>query len=247
MKPPNKPPSPTAEGGASPVAIRSRQKSGLGGGAAIRKIMNTALNRSLAIFILIFSIVSSRADFVIQEKTYIDLGVTNFGNCVVTIKIKGDKIRTDSVCDPSGSISLIMDLNTGESTELLPDQKQAVKSQINNAAAKIAPPKLQDTGKAETVAGYTAEVYTWTNNNSGGTVWVAKDFPNFAKIQPQFEKMSQDNQPDEPDAYALGMVIKVKTYEEGALNPVMTLASVNEEPVDPSAFEIPKDYHIISQ
>jgi Domain of unknown function (DUF4412) len=205
------------------------------------------MKRTLIFFIFISTIIAARADFVIQQKVYIDLGWTNFGNCVATMKIKGDKIREDSVCDPSGNISVIMDLNTRESTELLYDQKQVLTTKANNGTTpNTALPKLQDTGKTETVAGYEAEIYTWTNNGSGGTVWVAKDFPNYAKIQPQLEKMAKMLQDKEPDAYALGMVVKIKPYEEGALNPVMTLVSVKEEPVDASIFEIPKDYQVIN-
>ena len=197
-------------------------------------------------FVFFFIIAAARADFVIQQKAYIDLGVTNFGDCSATMKIKGDKIRVDSVCDlssPSGNISTIMDLSARELTELYHGEKQMLKRKVNiDTAGNATIPKLQDTGKTETVAGFAAEIYTWTNNDLSGTVWVAKDFPNYSKIQPQLEKMAKMSADNEPDAYALGMVVKIKETQEGALNPVMTFVSMKEEPVDDSVFEIPKDY-----
>ena len=120
---------------------------------------------------------------------------------------------------------------------------------MNNGATNAGPPKLQDTGKTETVGGYNAEIYTWTNinNNSGGTIWVAKGFPNYAKIKAQLDKlnnspMSQMSKGMAPDTSALsGMVVKTKAEVQGQ-EITTTLVSAQEEPVDSSVFEIPQDY-----
>jgi uncharacterized protein DUF4412 len=127
---------------------------------------------------------------------------------------------------------------------------QQMKNRLNNGDTNAATPKLQDTGKAETVGGYNAEIYTWTNTseNSGGTVWVAKNFPNYSEIKTQLDKLSkspmgQMTKNMAPDTTSLpGMVIKTIAQVQGQ-EITMTLISAREEDVDASAFEIPKDYH----
>ena len=181
----------------------------------------------------------------------------------MTMKIKGDRIRVDMAAGPMGNVSTIMDLDAGDSTTLLHQQKMAMKisaaqmqqmmqkmkGRLNNDATNAETPKFQDTGKTETVGDYNAEIYTWTNNNnnSGGTIWVAKDFPNYAEIKTQLDKLSkssfgQMSKGIAPDTSTLpGMVVKTKAEVQGQ-EITMTLISAQEEPVDASAFEIPKDY-----
>jgi hypothetical protein len=216
------------------------------------------MKRTLAFLTLISAIVAARADFVIQQKMEGDLQ-----NGDMTMKIKGDKISVDTAAGPMGNMSTIMDLGAGDSTTLLHQQKiamkispvqmqgmmQQMKGRLNSSDTNAAPPKLQDTGKTETVGGYAAEIYTWTNNNSnsGGTVWVAKNFPNYAEIKTQLDKlnkspMGQMSKGMAPDMSALpGMVVKTKAEVQGQ-EITMTLISAQEEPVDASVFEIPKDY-----
>jgi hypothetical protein len=217
------------------------------------------MKRTLAFLTLISTMVAARADFVIQQKME---SATQNGD--MTMKIKGDKIRVDMAVGPMGNISTIMDLGgAGDSTTLLHQQKMAMKisaaqmqqmmqqtkERLNNGNANAATPKLQDTGKTGMVGGYSAEIYTWTNNpsNSGGTIWVAKDFPNYAEIKTQLDKlnkspMGQMSKGMAPDTSTLpGMVVKTKAEVQGQ-EITMTLISAQKEPVDASAFEIPKDY-----
>lgn len=216
------------------------------------------MKRTLAFLTFISTVAAARADFVIQQK--MESAAQN-GN--MTVKIKGDKIRVDMAAGPMGNMSTIMDLDAGDSTTLLHQQKMAmtisavqmqqmmqqVKSRMNNGGTNAAPPKFQDTGNAETVGGYDAEIYTWTNynNNSGGMIWVAKNFPNYAEIKTQLDKltkspMGQMSKGMTPDMNSLpGMVVKTKAEVQGQKITV-TLISAQEEPVDASDFEIPRDY-----
>jgi hypothetical protein len=213
---------------------------------------------TLIFFIFFFTIIATRADFVIQQKME-----SAMQNGDMTIKIKGDKIRVDMAVGPMGNMSTIMDLDAGDSTTLMHQQKmvmkisaaqmqqtmEQMKGRLNNGATNAEPPKLQDTGKTETVSGYDAEIYSWTNNNnnSGGTVWVAKKIPNYAKIKAQLDKLNkspigQMAKGMAPDTTVLpGMVVKTKSEMQGQ-EVTTTLISAQEEPVDASVFEIPKDY-----
>jgi Domain of unknown function (DUF4412) len=216
------------------------------------------MKQTLAFLTFISFVVAARADFVIQQKME-----SAMQNGDMTMKIKGDKIRVDMAAGPMGSMSTILNLGVGDSITLLHSQKMAMKisaaqmqqmmqqekSRLNNGVTNAEPPKLQDTGKAETVGGYDAEIYTWTNNNnnSGGTIWVAKKFPNYAEIKTQLDKlnkspMGQMSKGLAPDTSALpGMVVKTKAEVQGQ-EITTTLISAREEPVDASVFEIPKDY-----
>jgi Domain of unknown function (DUF4412) len=216
------------------------------------------MKRTLVFLTLISTMAAARADFVIQEKME-----STMQNGDMTMKFKGDKIRVDMPAGPMGDMSTIMDLAAGDSTTLLHSQKMAMKISAaqmqqmmqqmkggsNNGATNAEPPKLQDTGKTETMGGYDTEIYSWTNNNnnSGGTVWVAKSFPNYAKIKAQLDKlnnspMSQMSKGIAPDMSILpGMVVKTKADVQGQ-EITMTLISAQEAPVDAAIFEIPKDY-----
>jgi hypothetical protein len=216
------------------------------------------MKRTLVFPVLILTLVAARADFVIQQK--VESAMQN-GDTIM--KIKGDKIRVDMASGPAGNMSTIVDLNAGDSTALMHDQKiamkisaaqikqmmESMKSRINNGVITNAgAPPLQDTGKTETVGAYDTEIYTWTNNNNmGGTVWVAKNFPNFAQLKVQLERLNQSpmgqmSKGMAPDTSALpGMVVKTKARVQGQ-DITTTLISAKEEPVDATVFDIPKDY-----
>jgi hypothetical protein len=79
------------------------------------------------------------------------------------------------------------------------------------------------------------------------TLWVARDFPNYAAIKADRDKIDQWNLAGvgkgmTPDLRLLpGMVVKTQTEIQGRTI-VVTLVSAKVEPVDPAAFEIPGDY-----
>ena len=211
---------------------------------------------------LTFSILAARADLVLQQNVE-----SATINGTITTQIKGNKIRVDMPSGPQGAMSTIMDLSSGDSTTLLHDQKVAMTvpgAQIKQMAENLkkaragsetnaAPPKFQDTGKTEKVGNYDAEIYTWSSpDGANQTVWVARDFPNFAKIKVQMDKLNdspvgQMSKGVAPDVNTLpGMVVKTQMEVNGQ-KITSTLVSVKEDSVDASIFQTPKDYQQMTQ
>src|SRR5438132_3221924 len=121
---------------------------------------------SLALsFCLFNSAPASRADVTIVQK------VEGLGNpSEMTIKIKGDKVRIDA----SPQVTTIFDGKTGETINLMKDQKTVVRISADRMKAaaetikKFNPqkentekPKLVSTGKKETINGYETEQYVY--------------------------------------------------------------------------------------
>ncbi|MGB7768091.1 MAG: DUF4412 domain-containing protein [Verrucomicrobiia bacterium] len=215
------------------------------------------MKRILILSGLAFSLVAARADLVLKQN--IESAMLNG---TVTTQIKGNKIRVDMPATSQGAMSTIMDLNSGDSITLLHPQKIAMKvpgAEIKQMAENMKkarmgdetnapPPKFHDTGKAEKVGGYDAEIYTWSSpDGASQTVWVAKNFPNYAKIKIQMDKLNdspvaQISKGTAPDVNTLpGMVVKTEMEMNGQ-KVTSTLVSVTEQPVDASIFETPKDY-----
>ncbi len=221
------------------------------------------MKRIFVLVALVFTIVTARADLVLEQK--IESAMIN-GNTTTTIK--GDKIRVDMPATPQGAISTIMDVNTGDSVTLMHGQKVMIKisgaeikqtaenmkkARANGAAANAEPPKFHDTGKTEKVGDYSTEIYTWSSpDGANQTVWVAKNFPNYARIKVQMDKLSnspvaQMSKDTSPAVCALpGMVVKTQMEVNGQ-KLTSTLVSVKEESVDASAFDVPKDYKLMTQ
>jgi hypothetical protein len=188
-------------------------------------------------------------------------------NGTVTTQIKGNKIRVDMPATQQGAMSTIMDLDSGDSVTLLHQQKVAMKvpgAAIKQMAQKMKearasavtnapPPTFRDTGKIENVSGYDTEIYSWSSpDGANQTVWVAKNYPNYAKIKVQMDKLNNSpvariSKGTAPDVSNLpGMVIKTQMEMNGQ-KVTSTLVSVHEESVDASIFETPKDYQEMTQ
>ena len=119
--------------------------------------------------------------------------------------------------------------------------------------------KPLDTGNADLVGGYNAEIYAWAadrklwsdTNGMIETLWVAKDFTNYENIKADLARLDRANvsfpgKGMQPAISTLpGMVVKsrliVKMGETVQTINIMLL-SAKEEPVDPSIFEVPGDY-----
>lgn len=211
---------------------------------------------------LALGVVVARGDLVLQQNVE-----SAMINGTVTTQIKGDQIRVDMPSSPQGSMSTIMDLNSGDSTTLLHDQKAAMKisgAQVKQMAEAIKKSragagtdpkslKFDDTGKTEKVNNYTAEIYTWSSpDGAKQTVWVAKDFPDYSKIKVQMDKLNnspivQMSKGATPDVSTLpGMVVKTQMEMNGQ-KITSTLVSVKESSVDASIFQAPKDYKEMTQ
>jgi len=218
--------------------------------------------RILILLGLAFSLAAVRADLVLKQNIE-----SAMMNGTVTTQIKGNKIRVDMPATAQGAMSTIMDLNSGDSVTLLHQQKVAMKvpgAEIKQMAENMKkaragagtnapPPQFHDTGKTEKVGDYDTEVYTWSSpDGADQTVWVAKNFPDYAKIKVQMDKLNnspvaQFSKGAAPDVGTLpGMVVKTQMEMNGQ-KITSTLVSAKEESVDASIFETPKDYQEVAQ
>jgi hypothetical protein len=220
------------------------------------------MKRPLICLGLAVSLVAAHADLVLQQTVE-----SAMINGTVTTQIKGDKIRVDMPATPQGAMSTIMDLNSGDSVTLMHDQKAAmkvpgaqIKQMVENmkkarasAGTNAPPPKFVDTGKAETVGSYNAEIYNWSSpDGANQTVWVAKDFPDYAEIKVQMDELNnspiaQISKGTAPDVSTLpGMVVKTQMEMNGQ-KVTSTLVSAKEQSVDASIFQTPQGYQEITQ
>ena len=170
-----------------------------------------------------------------------------------TIKIKGDKARTDL----AQQVSMITNGASGETITLMHAQKaflkvsaaqtKAMMEQLQKLKPNTEPPKLTATGKKEKVGNYECEIFSSNLGGVGVTYWIAKDFPNYPAVLAQMEKlqagsisaMGKGVMPELKDFP--GMVIKTE-MDMGGKKVSTVLISAKEENVDPAIFDIPKDY-----
>jgi hypothetical protein len=208
--------------------------------------------RNWVILLLIISsglLVSARADLTIIQR--VD-GAGQNGD--VTVKIKGDKERIDAPTQPTR----IIDGKTGQMTDLINDKKTFVRisaEQIKAAAetinkfdrgSKPAAPKLNPTGKKETVSGFETEEYVFEAPQFKASFWVATKFPDAAGILKQMQapiagawKPSNMGMPDYTDFPGLPLKTVISV---GSNQVVTTIISITKDPVNAAEFEIPKDF-----
>jgi hypothetical protein len=172
-----------------------------------------------------------------------------------TIRIKGDKARTDL----AQQVSVLTDGATGENITLNHTQKTYLRispAQIKAMIEQVQkmrppggePPKLTPTGKKEKVGAFECEIFTTTFGGVNVTYWLAKDFPNFPAIMAQMEKLQAGG----ISAMTKGLMPDLKEFPGMQLKTEMDLArkkvtttiiSAKDDTVDPIIFVIPKDYH----
>ena len=193
-----------------------------------------------------------RADLVIVQ--HVDGGGQSGDQ---TIRIKGDKARTDL----AQQVSMITNGATGEIVTLMHGPKtflkvtaaqtKAMLEQLQKLAPSAAGPKLVPTGKKEKVGNYDCEIFTANLGAVSVTYWVAKDFPNYPAVLEQMGKF----QAGSISAMGKGMMPQVKDFpgmqiktemDIGGKKVSTVLVSAKEENVDPAGFEIPKDYKEVS-
>jgi hypothetical protein len=174
-----------------------------------------------------------------------------------TIRIKGDKARTDL----TPTVSMITDGATGEMITLMhsgrtylklsPDQTKAMMDQLQKFRTSPEPAKLVPTGKKEKIGDYDCDIFTANLGAMTITYWIASTFPNYQDVLAQLEKfqagtisaMGKGLMPELKDFP--GMIIKTE-LDLGGKKTVTTLISAKEENVDPGIFAIPKGYTEIS-
>jgi hypothetical protein len=201
---------------------------------------------------LVCAAAGARADLVIQQQI-----VTPNYKGDATMKIKGTKIRLDMYVGQPQALSAITDLNTGETINLLHAQKlyskspgQPVKQAPSPGTASRAPVP-RPTGKTQKVGAYDTELYTWTNSRGiTGTIWVAKNYPDYARIRADFamlDKTAGANTDITPALSALpGMMVRSQVTS-GSQMITVALISAREGPLDASLFGVPRDYKAMPQ
>ena len=193
-----------------------------------------------------------RADLVIVQKVE---GSGQSGE--QTIKIKGDKARTDM----AQQVSMITDGASGDVVTLMhapktflkvtAAQTKAMLEQMQKLKPAGEPPKLTATGKKEKIGNYECEIFTTNFGGVGVTYWIAKDFPNYPAVLAQMEKL----QAGSISAMGKGLMPELKDFpgmqiktemDLGGKKVSTVLVSAKEENVDPAIFNIPAGYKEVS-
>jgi Domain of unknown function (DUF4412) len=211
------------------------------------KRISQRMKRFFILFAVACTAADARADLVIQQQITI---TTN--NSVATMKIKGTKIRMDMYAGQPQALSTITDLNTGETINLMHNQKMYMKSpvqpmkQARSSGTASRTPVPRPTGKTQKVGDYDTELYTWSNDRSiTGTVWVAKNYPDYSRIRADFAVLDNAAGADTDTTPALsalpGMVVRSQVTGGGQTITV-ALILAREWPLDASLFGIPRDY-----
>ena len=102
------------------------------------------------------------------------------------------------------------------------------------------------TGKTQKVGDYDTELYSWSNSRGiTGTVWVAKNYPDYARIRADYAMLDKTAGADTDMTPALsalpGMVVRSQVTG-GGQTITLALISAKEGPLDASLFGIPRDY-----
>jgi len=190
--------------------------------------------------IALFAVLSTvNADLVIEQKIE-----TAGQGSTVKIKIKGNKVRSDV----GDQMTSIIDTNTLSGITLMHANKMAVKSdgaqikavqQQMAAAAESA--KLVNTGKKESMGGYDCTIWTMEMMGTKSTLWVAKDYPDYAEIKKEMDAMNKASGQPAPKEEVDGMVMKSITEAAGTTT-TMILVSADQTEVADAEFVIPAGY-----
>jgi len=206
---------------------------------------------SPALFAALLMVTSAgRADLTIVQKTE---GTLNSGQ--LTLRIKGDKARTDI----APQITMLTELTSGDSITINHNAKTYIRipgteaAKLGAMAADLKPgvpgeaPKLTNTGRKEKVDNRECEVFTWAIGNLQVTDWIAKDYPNWKTVLPDLVRFQNAGlgaaaQPLMPALEQFpGMIMKREMTLKGTKT-TSTLVSVSDAALDAKLFEIPEGY-----
>lgn len=201
------------------------------------------MKRLFILITLAGALTGARADLVMQQQV-----VTPSYNGTATLEVKGTKVRLDLYAGQPQALSTIADLNSTETITLLHHQKMYLKTP---AAPKAKSPASQapvprPTGKTEKLGTYDTDIYTWSNSRGiTGTAWVARNYPDFARIRTDLAVLDRANNSGNdmsPDLSRLpGMVVKSQVTG-GGKTIIAVLLSARETPVAASQFSVPSGY-----
>ncbi len=190
-----------------------------------------------------------RADIIITQKME-----SAMMNGEMTMKIKGEKGRVDMPTGPAGAMSMIIDGATGDVSTVMHGQKMVMKmggaqlksavEQAKKAAGDAAVEKPKATGTKEKVGEWDTEIFETKMGGQSAKIWVAKDFPNAAKMKAEMMKMSKAMGQGAMDTATMDLPgMPVKTEVNTAVGKMtMTMTKAVEQAVDAAEFEVPKDY-----
>lgn len=199
-------------------------------------------------------VATASADWVIESNVE-----SAKANGVLTIKVKGDKMRMDIPNGRIGAVSSIVDTKTGDTLQIVHAQKaamkidgEAMKKMVANTRDKAGfkdgdASEMKPTGETEKVGEYDCEIYTWSNGPISKKFWVAKNHPQAAALKDMEKRMRTGFLGGMgPDVTALpGAVIKTETTTPAG-NTRTLITSVKEQDIDPKDFEVPEGYQTMA-
>jgi hypothetical protein len=214
---------------------------------AMQKDYRAAMKRTFILIAVITAAAGARADLVLQQQ----ITTPNYEG-VTTMKIKGAKMRMDLYAGQPKAQSIVTDLNTGEILTLIHSEKLFSKTADGPVASSrttgktSSAPVARPTGKTQKVGEYDTELYTWSNSRGiTGTAWVARNFPDYARIRADLAVLDKTAGADNgttPELSALpGMVVRSQVTG-GGQTITLALISAKETTLDSSLFGIPRDY-----
>lgn len=177
---------------------------------------------------------------------------------------KGSQVRMDMSGDRGGSGAMIMNGETGDMTMIMAERKMYMTMNMKGMAEKMEmehkterkPPKITDTGKTETIAGKTCEVYRYAKEEGQPETMemcVAKGMGYFmggargpmgggrggegsmaAEIasNPEYQKLYKDG----------FFPLRVSRIDGGTVKNEMLATKIDQSAVPASAFEVPAGY-----
>ena len=205
------------------------------------------MKQFLALSAILCATVGAQADLVLQQQ----ITAAKYTG-VTTMKVKGTKVRLDLYAGQPQAVSTLTDLSTGENITLMHNQKMFLKTpgtpmnQARPSGTASKAPLPQNTGKKQKVGDYDTELYSWSNARGiTGTAWVAKNYPDFARIKADLAMLDKTADADDdtsPQVSLLpGMVVRSQV-SGGGQTLTLALISAKEGSVDSSNFVIPRDY-----
>ncbi|NJM38939.1 MAG: DUF4412 domain-containing protein [Akkermansiaceae bacterium] len=161
----------------------------------------------------------------------------------MTMTVKGDRMKIDM----AGQATTIIDNKTKDTVTLMHPQKMLMKmsgaemkGMMDQAKAAAGAATLKSTGEKEKVGEYDCEIYDFSSAGTTTKMWIAKDYPGFAEIKAEMEKLMAQGDDTKVIDFP-GMVVK-NMIDIGGQKMTTTLISAKSESVDESAFAIPEGY-----
>ncbi len=155
--------------------------------------------------------------------------------------IKGHKLRFNG-SEKMQNAAGIMDMDSKTMTLLMPKQKMFMKNQLTDykKLGDKAQGKFSDTGRSDTILGYTCEEYLYQTKTGEAHVWLASNLGVFAGLGGKADAMdSWVKVAQEKGLFPLKSVYKDQNGKEKS---TMTATKVSKQSVDDSNFQVPADY-----